>query len=209
MNGFDDKFLCPLPKFAVCSAGNRKFPANNYQTTTMADKLPEIIVSAKTTNGTKTVIQTTLPAAAAAPAHFHTLFDETFTVLGGEITVFVEGQAITLTPGQSATVPVTKVHRYTVGDQPTTVQLTFEPGSLDFEKAMLIIAGAQKDKEQGQTSSVPYENDNRSFMAVIANLTNSTFVGEAGDEMNVFLQTDEGKEIQRLTQELLAKYTGS
>jgi len=78
----------------------------------------------------------------------------------------------------------------------TVVKLTFIPGNLNFEHAMKIIQGAQKDGEYTQLSAP----DN-----VIADLTNSNAVGDTKDAPNARHRSDSSG-VEQVKKELLAKY---
>jgi quercetin dioxygenase-like cupin family protein len=170
----------------------------------MADKIPEVIESVKDNDGKHTIIRTTLEAGATVPPHYHTLFDETFEVIeGGEINVWNGDTERTLKVRQSGTIKKNTVHHYQVGANGTVVKITLEPGNLNFENAMRIITGTQADNAYSQLSTV--DKDNLTFMAVIADLTNSNYVGETGAVLENLLQSD-GKQVEQVKNDLVTKY---
>jgi quercetin dioxygenase-like cupin family protein len=112
----------------------------------MLDKIPTITESALSNNGARAVLHAILAREATTYPHYHTLFSETFTLLGGSMTVYASPdlletsfQAKELQIGESVTVSPGQLHKVLIGDEETTNKVTFEPGALDFERAMLIM----------------------------------------------------------------------
>ena len=175
-----------------------------------ADKVPSITESALSNNNKRTVLTAILAPGATAFPHYHTLFSETFTLLKGSLTVYTSPdmseaslEAKTLQIGESVTIPPGKLHKFLVGEEEATNIVTLEPGSLDFERAMLIMRGTQRDGIYQEFGN-PDEN-NLMFMAVLAELTNSNAIGEV-KEMLDRLYASRGDEIQAKKMELLGKY---
>lgn len=176
----------------------------------MADKIPSITESALSNNSARTVLTSILGPAATTFPHYHTHFSETFTLLSGSLTVNLSPDMNpasfvpkSLAIGESATVPPGALHNFLVGDEETTCTVTFEPGYLDFERAMLIMRGTQKDGIY-QEFGKPDEH-NLKFMAVLAELTNSNAVGDVKGMLGE-LYASKGEEIKALKKELLEKY---
>lgn len=124
----------------------------------MVDKSVKIMASVKETPGERTILETTLEPEATVFWHYHTLFDETFEVQEGEINVWCGEQRTTLKKGDSATVKKDTIHRYAVGTKTTVVRLTFEPGNLNFEKAMCILSGVQDEDTYRKFSDTGDDN---------------------------------------------------
>ncbi len=170
-----------------------------------ADKVPTIIESALSNDNKRTVLHAVLGPGATTYPHYHTLFSETFTLHKGSLTVYTSPdmceasmKAKSVGVGTSVTVMPKQLHYFLVGEEEVTVTMTFEPGALDFERAMLIMRGTQRDGiYQGYNDFI--------FMAVLGELTNSTGVGEA-KEMLDGLYASRRKEIQAKKTELLGKY---
>jgi quercetin dioxygenase-like cupin family protein len=170
-----------------------------------ADKVPSITESALSNDNKRTVLHAVLGPGATTYPHYHTLFSETFTLLKGPLAVYTSPdmseaslEAKTLEVGESVTVPPKQLHYFLVGEGEVTVTMTFEPGALDFERAMLIMRGTQRDGiYQGYNDFV--------FMAVLGELTNSTGVGEAKKMLDE-LYASRRDEIQAKKTELLEKY---
>lgn len=176
----------------------------------MADKVPSIVTSALSNNGERTVLSSILAPGATTPAHFHTLFAETFTLVSGSLTLYTSPdgkeeslQARELQAGESLTVPIGQLHMFKVGDVAANTTTTFEPGNLGFERAMLIMRGTQRDGTY-QEFGVANE-DNMMFLAILSELTNTNQVGAVKAHMDQ-LYAAKGKEIAAKKKELLEKY---
>ena len=174
------------------------------------DKIPTITESTLSNENARTVLHALLAPGATTFPHYHTLFSETFTLLTGSMTVFTSPdmtetalEAKVLQIGESITVPPGQLHNFLVGDEETTNQVTFEPGNLDFERAMLIMRGMQSDRVY-QEHGNPAEA-NPVYMAVMGELLNAGVVGEM-KEMMSGLYASRGDEIQAMKRELLVKY---
>lgn len=169
----------------------------------MADKIPEVVESVTSNNGTRTVIHSILEPEATVFWHYHYSFDETFKVLEGLIDVWNDDQKITLKAGESATIKKGTLHKYLVGDIKTVIEVTFEPGSADFEKAMCILRGVQADGLY-QNFSDPAE-ETLMFTAIITELTDSATTGETHDQLKK-LYEEKGEQIAAEKKWLLEKY---
>src|SRR6185369_2509100 len=64
-----------------------------------------IIATADSTNNTFFALECAEPPGGGTPLHCHTREDEYFYVIEGQLTLFVDGKTITLTPGQSLFAP--------------------------------------------------------------------------------------------------------
>jgi mannose-6-phosphate isomerase-like protein (cupin superfamily) len=175
-----------------------------------ADKIPTITESALSNKNARTVLHATLAPDATTFPHYHTLFSETFTLLTGSMTVYTSPditeasfQAKNLEIGESVTVPLGQLHNFLVGDEETTSKVTFEPGNLDFERAMMIMRGTQGDgiyQEHGMQTA-----ENAIYMAVMGELLNASAVGETKGMLDG-LYAVKGDEIQAKKRELVARY---
>jgi quercetin dioxygenase-like cupin family protein len=170
-----------------------------------ADKVPSITKSALSNDNRRTVLHAILGPGATTYPHYHTIFSETFTLLKGPLTVYTSPdiseaslEAKTLEVGESVTIPPKQLHYFLAGEGEVTVTMTFEPGVLDLERAMMIMRGTQRDGTyQGYNDIV--------FMAVLGELTNSTGVGETKKMLDE-LYASRRDEIQVKKTELLEKY---
>jgi quercetin dioxygenase-like cupin family protein len=175
-----------------------------------ADKIPTIIESALSNNNIRTVLSADLAPSATTFPHYHTLFSETFTLLSGSLTVFISPdqtvesfQLHALEIGQSLTVPPLQLHNFLAGPAGASTRMTFTPGNLDFERAMLIMAGTQRDGIYQEHVSQTAEN--AIYMAVMGELLNASAVGEVKGGLDG-LYAMKGKEIEVLKRELVERY---
>jgi quercetin dioxygenase-like cupin family protein len=175
-----------------------------------ADKVPSIVTSALSNNNQRTVLSAILGPGATTPPHYHTDFAETFSLVSGSLTLLTspDGQEDTLQEhklevGESLTVPIGQVHTFKVGDVESKVTTTFEPGSLGFERAMLIMRGTQRD---GTYQAFGEANENNMlFLAVLSELTNTNPVGATKAHIDALYEA-KGAEIATKKKELLEKY---
>lgn len=105
--------------------------------------------------------------------------------------------------GESMTVPLGHLHTFKVGNLETKTTVTLEPGSVSFERAILIIQGTQKDgtyQEFGAPTpkSMP-------LLAVLGELTDTNTVGEVRKHLDR-LYVERGGEIREKKKELVEKY---
>ena len=72
------------------------------------------LVTGADSNGSAAVFECTVPAGEMlrAPAHSHDAYEETIYGLEGELTWTVDGQPITVGPGQAICIPRGAVHRF-------------------------------------------------------------------------------------------------
>jgi quercetin dioxygenase-like cupin family protein len=175
-----------------------------------ADKVPSIVISALSNNNERTVLSAILTSGTTTPPHYHTLFSETFALASGSLTLYTSPdgkeeslEAHELQIGESLTVPIGQLHTFKVGSTVTKITTTFEPGSLGFERAMLIMRGTQRDGTY-QEFGVATE-DNILFLAVLSELTNTNQVGAVKAHMDELYRT-KGDEIAAKKEELLEKY---
>lgn len=175
-----------------------------------ADKVPSIVTSALSNNNERTVLSAVLGPGVTTPAHYHTEFAETFTLVKGTLSLFTspDGKEETLKEhqlqiGESLTVPIGQVHTFKVGAEEATTTTTFEPGSLGFERAMLIMRGTQRDGTYQEFGTA--NEDSMLFLAVLSELTNTIQVGAVKEQMNELYKA-KGDEIAAKKKELLEKY---
>jgi quercetin dioxygenase-like cupin family protein len=175
-----------------------------------ADKIPTITESALSNDNARTVLHCVLAPGTTTFPHYHTLFSETFTLLTGSLTVYTSPdmteesfQAKDLKIGEPVTVPSGQLHNFLAGDEETTAKVIFLPGNLDFERAMLIMRGTQRDNIYQEHNSMTEEN--AIYMAVMGELLNANPVGQTKMMMDG-LYAVKGEEIQTMKKKLVAKY---
>ena len=176
-----------------------------------ADKVPTIVESSLTNDGKRTLVISDLAVGAQAPPHYHTDFSETFELVSGGITVFMSPDMkeenlvpIKLEVGKPVTVPKNTLHSFIIPDETTHVKAIFEPGSIGFEKTLLIMRGTQEDGSYKQFSSLE-SDDGAMFYAILGELTNTIFVGQAQERLDA-LYAAKGAEIEAKKEELIERY---
>jgi quercetin dioxygenase-like cupin family protein len=106
----------------------------------------EFLETSKTTNGERMVLKQTIKTKGHLyPNHFHTLQDESFEVLAGKLTIWLEGKTTTFSAGDKITLPKNKAHNhYNNDNEPATFIQTVFP-ALDFEYLLENIIGLTID----------------------------------------------------------------
>ena len=102
--------------------------------------------TSKETGGEYTLLEVELGPGGGTPLHAHTSFDEQFTAVAGIVGIAVEKNKILLRPGQSATAPVGKFHRfYNPGKGIIRFQVKITPSCEGFENSLKIAYGLAED----------------------------------------------------------------
>lgn len=98
------------------------------------------------TGGARTLIEVELAPGGGNPPHYHLAYDEHFEVVRGTLGVVVEGRALTLGPGDTATAPLNTRHNFhNPTAEPTVFLVTLTPGSTGFERSLQIGYGLARD----------------------------------------------------------------
>lgn len=137
-------------------------------------------------NHTMSVLEMDVAPHTGNPKHYHTLFDETFEVLEGELFIGMDKMTTTLRPGQSITVPIGSVHFFKNKTEANCrIRITLNPGNTDFEDAMNIYYGLKKEGLVSQ-SGVPKK---LSDLALFIKLNNSKMpgIGRLADRLLQFI----------------------
>lgn len=104
----------------------------------------KIIQSAAT--GNKSIIGCSITPDEKTPWHYHTLFSETFEVLQGALEVGQSGQVHQLTQGDVVTIkPYEKHYFHNTSKAECLLQVTVNPGNINFENSLLISKGLAND----------------------------------------------------------------
>lgn len=141
------------------------------------------------------------------PPHFHTRFSETFDLIKGSIVYRsdqadlekIEASATDLKAGEPKTVEHLMWHRYTVGDEATTLRAILTAGDLDFERLLKIMNGLADDEELKKYA------DSTTLMAVVFDLADTHILGPAKTMLDDVLATKR-EEVRALKAQLLEKY---
>ncbi len=115
--------------------------------------------------------------------------------------VSLDDKQFIVTAGESIHIPKKTVHSFSVLSL-LAAEIILEPASPGFEHALAILAGSEKD---GLFQVGLLEDLNLVQMAVIAELTDSTYVGETG-QMLLDFYNKTGEMIHDIKAEWLAKY---
>jgi mannose-6-phosphate isomerase-like protein (cupin superfamily) len=68
------------------------------------------LATLESTKGTYAIWEAIVPPGAGAPPHLHTLEEEGFYVIEGEVTIHVDGRIVTATAGSFVNIPVGSTH---------------------------------------------------------------------------------------------------
>lgn len=170
----------------------------------MTDKLLSVVETTQTTSGQRTAMCSVFQVGATVPPHYHTRYSETFNVLEGEVIIYADGAEIELMAGESATIPANTIHYYEVRSR-AVIEIILNPGYRPFEQAIEIVTGTQADGIYSQTGEL--NNDNLLFMAVMADMSDTHYVFEAGEKLNAFIKANEA-EVANTRAEWIEKYCG-
>jgi quercetin dioxygenase-like cupin family protein len=106
----------------------------------------EYIETAKDNNGERVIMKASIKTKGQlVPKHFHVLQDETFEVISGTLTVWLDGITQSFSAGEKITLPKNVPHNhYNNEDTPLTYLHTVTP-ALDFEYLMENLIGLAAD----------------------------------------------------------------
>jgi quercetin dioxygenase-like cupin family protein len=164
----------------------------------------QILESCKDNNGERTVLRTVLEPYATALPHVHTQFTELFYVEAGELDVWNGFGKVHLELAQAVGIERNTVHHYVAGKTGAILTITLEPGSTDVEKAIQIMQGIQHDGTYVQLNTA--EGSRLIFSTLMAQLTDSNPVGDAKEQMEALLNSEESYRVESLKRELLDTY---
>lgn len=106
--------------------------------------------TSRESNGRHSLVEVFLSPGGGNPLHYHRDFSEEFVCLEGELSVQLDKQFIRLKPGESATIPVHRLHRFfNQSAQPCRFECRITPGFPGFEQFLQIVYGLAHD---GQVS---------------------------------------------------------
>ncbi len=128
-----------------------------------------LIETAAESGGARSLFEIELAPGGGNPPHVHRTYDETFTVVGGTLTIRHGRDTLVLGPGESATARRGTVHCFSNPTSETAVfRVELAPGHRGFEQAIQIgysLAAA------GRTRLRPYE------LAVLLEMAEMDFAG--------------------------------
>lgn len=106
----------------------------------------EFLETSEETHGRRVVMRSTIKSKGQlVPKHFHVLQDETFEVLSGQLTVWLDGKTTKVSAGEKVILPKNKPHNhYNGGDTDLTYIHSVTPG-LDFDYLIENLLGLAAD----------------------------------------------------------------
>lgn len=115
----------------------------------------EYLETSRDSEGARVVIKATVKSKGQlVPNHFHTVQDETFEVVDGQLTIWADGATRVLSAGERITLPKSKAHNhYNNHNAPVTYIHTVTPG-LDFDYLIENLVGLAADGKNGGGSLV-------------------------------------------------------
>jgi mannose-6-phosphate isomerase-like protein (cupin superfamily) len=104
------------------------------------------VKTSKETGGEYSLLELELAPGGGTPLHAHTSFDEQFTAIDGVVGIVVEKNKILISPGESATAPLGKFHRfYNPGKTSIRFEVKIVPSCESFENSLKIAYGLAED----------------------------------------------------------------
>lgn len=97
----------------------------------LGDDVFRVLVSKASSGGAFTLLGTNGQAGIQVPAHYHSLFYETFFLVKGRIRLWVEHEARELTPHDFGAVPPSQNHSYQIIDPDTQLTGFIQPGGFE------------------------------------------------------------------------------
>ena len=110
-------------------------------------------LSGAETAGALAQVESIDPRGTATPLHLHHHEDETFYVLEGELSVFVDGEELRLATGDYAVVPRGVPHSYLVRSERARMLVSFSPAG--FEQAFVELGVPAGGSEAPEDSVFP------------------------------------------------------
>ncbi|MFT3704820.1 MAG: cupin domain-containing protein [Agriterribacter sp.] len=102
--------------------------------------------TAKETGGRITALLVTLMPGGGTPMHYHKQFAESFAVVEGELTIWLNKEKMVLRQGHKYTVEKNVMHRFcNTSGLPVVFTTVIMPGSSGFEHALRILYGLAQD----------------------------------------------------------------
>ena len=133
----------------------------------------EFVETAKDTNGEHITLKATIKSKGQlVPNHYHTLQEESFEVISGQLTIFFEGNMRTLSAGEKVTFPRNKTHNHFKNDDIPVAYIHSVAPALDFDYlietlAKLAADGKSKNGKYGLVQELVLLKylDSKSFLA--------------------------------------------
>ncbi len=91
-----------------------------------------MLATAEDTNGAYSCIEELIPQGPAAPPHIHEAADETFYIMEGEATFFVEDKPIKATAGSFVSIPRGTKHAFQIDSETVRLLNTYVPAGFEY-----------------------------------------------------------------------------
>ena len=163
--------------------------------------------TAQETSGKLSLIEVELSPGGGVAPHFHTRFSETFTAIGGQLSILLDKQIHVLENGASLRAEIGQLHRFfNASNEVIRFQVSLSPGDTDFENALragygLAAAGKTNSK------SIPR---NLLELAILADWSNTVMPGMTASLIKpVFHQLLHLAKRKEIDRHLLASYCQS
>lgn len=91
-----------------------------------------MLATAEDTDGQYSCMEELLPHGPAAPSHIHEAADETFYILEGEATFFVEDQPIKATAGSFISIPRGTKHAFQIDSETARLLNSYVPAGFEY-----------------------------------------------------------------------------
>lgn len=157
--------------------------------------------STATNNGARTIFVETMTPRTSVPPHYHSNFSETVDLVRGSIKIYhaprpdleaLETSACALTVGEPQTIKPGIFHKYSVGEEVTTLRVTLTPGSLDFERLLKILDGLAGIEDMV-------------MLAIVMELADARCIGPVGETLKALYKT-KAEEVAARKEKLLRRF---
>lgn len=164
--------------------------------------------STATNNGARTIFVETMTPRTSVPPHYHSNFSETFDLVRGSIKIYhaprpdleaLETSACALPVGEPQTIKPGIFHKYSVGEEVTTLRVTLTPGSLDFERLLKILDGLAGIEELEASS------EDIVMLAIVMELADARCIGPVGETLKALYKT-KAEEVAARKEKLLRRF---
>jgi quercetin dioxygenase-like cupin family protein len=134
----------------------------------------KLISSVDSNSNSNSILEMNILPGEKTPWHYHTLFSETFTILKGTLEVgrgknvlqFKQGDVVTIKPNE-------KHYYHNISKEECIVTTAIDPGSKNFENALLILKGLANDGLATRGGTPKRFTD----LVLFVHLTNSRMIG--------------------------------
>jgi quercetin dioxygenase-like cupin family protein len=161
------------------------------------------VQTAEESGGARTLIDLEVAPGGVNSVHYHTTFDERFTVVSGEFGVQVGNEQFTLKPGETVVAPAMTLHRwYNASPETAMVQVELVAGNTGFERGLQIAYGLACDglmRQDGTPKNIVH-------LALLIDLTNTGIPGFFGSIAPIMRIIAKHARRKGLEQQLIDRY---